>query len=60
MGDFYLIDNNFYPPLEIERGSFKDCEQTLESFNQEAGFDRYEIISAERFNNLENKFGENL
>ena len=52
MEEYYLIDLTFTPPLAIERGSFEDCERTLDEVAGISGYSQYKILSATKYKKL--------
>lgn len=49
MEEYYLIDFNFTPPLAIERGSYDECQETLEEVAAVDGYGGYQVLSKEGY-----------
>lgn len=55
--DYYLVDFNFTPPLAIERGSFDECQSTLDEVASIDGYGGYKVLSQEGYDKLKETNG---
>lgn len=49
MEEYYLVDFNFTPPIAIDRGTFDDCQRTLDECASVHGYGGYKILTKEGY-----------